>query len=96
MSDKSRERFEAWFGAAWGFPPWSITDDQDDARDADITWSAWQARDAEVKELVEALKTAEATFRGLAEVSPDFSAMRHWSDCANEVADILAKHEGGR
>lgn len=84
MSDKSRERFAAWFGAAWGFAPWSPTDDQDDARDADITWDAWQARDAEVKELVEALRLAKNNVRGLYEYEID------------RLKAILAKHEGGK
>ena len=89
MSDKSRERFEAWFGAAWGFPPWSITDDLDDARDADITWSAWQARDTEVKELVEA---------GLALVTwyDRDGSVGGLCDPIEDMRAILAKHEGGK
>lgn len=51
MSDKSRDRFRAWFGRLWGFPPWSLTDDQDDVRDADITWDAWQASNTEINNL---------------------------------------------
>ena len=87
----SRERFEAWAKdncVRTYKQPWVDEYFWPEAREA---LRVWQARDPEVRELVEALRECRDELHGYGELYDEATAM----DLVAKTDRILAKHESG-